>query len=324
NPALLKSYTERGIRSELRLPIRLHGERVGYLFFTSRRPNQYGEEDVALGRRVADHMALALAHERLAEEARRVTQAQQQAARLQERVEELEGASSHRALGRSRKWKEVLAQAAKVAETDTTVLITGESGTGKEVVARYIHRASPRAKQPFVALNCAALPEQLLESELFGYERGAFTGARTPRAGRIEQAAGGVLFLDEVAEMTPPVQAKFLRRLQEREFQRLGGSHTLRADVRVIAATNRDPRVAMERGTLREDLYYRLSVFEMTLPALRERPDDILVLAEAFLEEVGRNIGRPPPGSPRTREIGSWRIVGPGTSGSCGTPSSAR
>ena len=296
DPDLLKSYTERGIRSELRLPIRLQGERVGYLFFTSRRPNQYGEEDVALGRRVADHMALALAHERLAEEARRVTQAQQQAARLQERVEELEGASSHRALGRSRKWKEVLAQATKVAETDTTVLITGESGTGKEVVARYIHRASPRAKQPFVALNCAALPEQLLESELFGYERGAFTGTQSPRAGRIEQAAGGVLFLDEVAEMTPPVQAKFLRLLQEREFQRLGGSRTLRADVRVIAATNRDPRVAMERGTLREDLYYRLGVFEMTLPALRERPDDILVLAEAFLEEVGRNIGRPAAG----------------------------
>src|SRR4029453_140486 len=122
DPGLLKSYTERGIRSELRLPIRLQGERVGYLFFTSRRPNQYGEEDVALGRRIADHMALALSHERLAEEAKRAAQAQQQAARLQERVEELEGASSHRALGRSRKWKEVLAQAAKVAETDTTVL----------------------------------------------------------------------------------------------------------------------------------------------------------------------------------------------------------
>src|SRR5262249_55572815 len=162
---------------------------------------------------------------------------------------------------------------------DATVLITGESGTGKEVVARYIHRASRRAKRPFMALNCAALPEHLLESELFGYERGAFTGAQTARAGRIEQAAGGTLFLDEVAEMAPPVQAKLLRVLQEREFQRLGSAATIRADVRVIAATNRDLRVAMERGTLREDLYYRLAVFEIALPPLRERPDDVLLLA---------------------------------------------
>jgi Nif-specific regulatory protein len=190
----------------------------------------------------------------------------------------------------------VLGHATKVAETETTVLITGESGTGKEVVARYIHRASPRATRPFVALNCAALPEQLLESELFGYERGAFTGAHAARAGRLEQAAGGVLFLDEVGEMNPAVQAKFLRVLQEREFQRLGGAATLRVDVRVIAATNRDPRVAMERGTLREDLYYRLSVFEITLPPLRERPEDILLLAEAFLEEIGRTVGRPAAG----------------------------
>jgi two-component system NtrC family response regulator len=147
-----------------------------------------------------------------------------------------------------------------------------------------------------VALNCAALPEQLLESELFGYERGAFTGAQVARAGRIEQAAGGVLFLDEVSEMTPAVQAKFLRVLQEREFQRLGGSRTLKADIRVIAATNRNPRGAMEQGTLREDLYYRLSVFEITLPPLRERPEDIVLLADAFLAEVGRSIGRPAAG----------------------------
>jgi transcriptional regulator with GAF, ATPase, and Fis domain len=299
-PALLRAYTERGIRSELRLPVSLRSERVGYLFFTSRQPHAYSEDDVDLGRRVADHVALAIAHERLAAEVSRTSQAQQQAARLQERVdalvEELEGASQHRALGRSRRWQDVLTQATKVAETDTTVLITGESGTGKEVVARYIHRASPRARRPFAALNCAALPEQLLESELFGYERGAFTGAHTARAGRLEQAAGGVLFLDEVGEMSPPVQAKFLRVLQEREFQRLGGSATIRADVRVIAATNRDPRLAMERGTLREDLYYRLSVFEITLPPLRERPEDILLLAEAFLEEIGRGVGRPAAG----------------------------
>jgi transcriptional regulator with GAF, ATPase, and Fis domain len=204
NPSLLRSYTERGIRSELRVPISLLGERVGYLFFTARRSNVYGEEDVELARRVADHVALALAHERLAGEAQRARQAEQQATELRERVdtlvEQLEHATPHRALGRSSRWREILAQATKVAETDTTVLITGESGTGKEVVARYIHRASRRAGRPFVALNCAALPEHLLESELFGYERGAFTGAQAARAGRIEQAAGGLLFLDEVAK----------------------------------------------------------------------------------------------------------------------------
>ena len=164
------------------------------------------------------------------------------------------------------------------------------------MIARCIHRGSRRSRGPFVALNCAALPEQLLESELFGYERGAFTGAQASRAGMIEQAAGGVLFLDEVGEMSLPVQAKFLRVLQEREFQRLGGSRTIKADVRVIAATNRDPRLAMERGAFRDDLYYRLSVFEIVLPPLRERNDDILPLARAFLEEIGASIGRPAAG----------------------------
>jgi transcriptional regulator with PAS, ATPase and Fis domain len=199
-------------------------------------------------------------------------------------------------VGKSTEWHEVLKKATRVAETDTTVLVTGESGTGKEVVARFIHRASARSRGPFVALNCAALPEQLLESELFGYERGAFTGAHIARAGKIEQAAGGVLFLDEVGEMTPAMQAKFLRVLQEREFQRLGGTRTLKADVRVIAATNRDPRAAMERGMLREDLYYRLSVFEIVLPPLRDRPDDILLLADAFLQDVATSVGRPAAG----------------------------
>jgi transcriptional regulator with GAF, ATPase, and Fis domain len=202
----------------------------------------------------------------------------------------------HRVIGKSASWRQVLTQASQVASTETTVLLLGESGTGKEVVARFLHRASGRKNGPFVALNCAALPEQLLESELFGYERGAFTGAMVSRAGKIEQAAGGVLFLDEVGEMSPSVQAKFLRVLQEREFQRLGGAKTLKADARVIAATNRDPKLAMERGQFREDLYYRLSVFEIALPPLRERRDDILLLVESFLADLAKNIGRPAAG----------------------------
>jgi Nif-specific regulatory protein len=189
-----------------------------------------------------------------------------------------------RVVGESKQWKDVLTQAAKVAPTETTVLLTGESGTGKEVVARFIHRGSPRADGPFVALNCAALPETLLESELFGHEKGAFTGATAARPGRIEQAAGGGLFLDEVGEMSPSVQAKLLRVLQEREYQRLGGTRPMKADVRVIAATNRNLEAALARGEFRDDLYYRLRVFEIHLSPLRERPEDILPLAAAFLE----------------------------------------
>jgi len=193
-----------------------------------------------------------------------------------------------------------LAQAAKVAPAETTVLLTGESGTGKEVVAHLIHRGSRRAEGPFVALNCAALPEALLESELFGYEKGAFTGAVSARAGRLEQAAGGTLFLDEVGEMSPAVQAKVLRVLQEREFQRLGGTRTLKADVRVIAATNRDLQVAMTKGAFREDLYYRLHVFAIHLSPLRERPEDILPLLEHFVDELGPVVlGRPAAGISR-------------------------
>jgi transcriptional regulator with PAS, ATPase and Fis domain len=150
-----------------------------------------------------------------------------------------------------------------------------------------------------VALNCAALPETLLESELFGYERGAFTGANVAKPGQIELAAGGVLFLDEVSEMSPSAQAKFLRVLQEREFQRLGATRRLRADVRVIAATNRDLARAIERGTFREDLFYRLHVFGIRLPPLRERPEDILPLSDAFLHDLGRSFGRPPAGISR-------------------------
>ena len=195
------------------------------------------------------------------------------------------------AIGQSVIWKNVLRKAVQVASTETTVLLQGESGTGKEVVARFIHRASPRKDGPFVALNCAALAEQLLESELFGHDRGAFTGAQAAHAGKIEQAAGGVLFLDEVVEMSPAVQAKFLRVLEEREYQRLGGARTLKADVRVLVATNRDLKAAIAGGTFREDLYYRLAVFDIVLPPLRERAGDISLLTDAFLEAAGRSVG---------------------------------
>jgi transcriptional regulator with PAS, ATPase and Fis domain len=161
------------------------------------------------------------------------------------------------------------------------------------VVARFIHRASPRKNGPFVAINCAALPEQLLESEVFGHERGAFTGAQQSKPGQLELATGGTLFLDEVSEMSLSAQGKFLRVLQEREFQRLGGTRPIKANVRVIAATNRDLRKAVAQGVFREDLYYRLQVFEIAIAPLRDRKSDVLPLVDAFLQDLARSFGRP-------------------------------
>jgi transcriptional regulator with GAF, ATPase, and Fis domain len=290
-----------GYRAVLRMPIRVEGQLTAGVGFFSFTPGAYKQADVAIGRRVADRIAISLMRELGVQASKRADEAAARAQRLESRVQaltdELNSRSGfHRVIGKSASWRQVLTQASQVAATETTVLLLGESGTGKEVVARFLHRASTRKNGPFVALNCAALPEQLLESELFGYERGAFTGAMVSRAGKIEQAAGGVLFLDEVGEMSPPVQAKFLRVLQEREFQRLGGAKTLKADARVIAATNRDPKAAMERGQFREDLYYRLSVFEISLPPLRERRDDILLLVESFLSDLAKSVGRPAAG----------------------------
>ena len=205
----------------------------------------------------------------------------------------LESVASRAIVGHSAAWRDVLKQATQVASTEATTCLQGESGTGKEVVARFIHESSRRHRGPFVAINCAALPDQLLESELFGFERGAFTGAHQTKPGQIEMAAGGVLFLDEVSEMTPAAQAKVLRVLQEREFRRLGGLRAIRADVRVIAATNRDLHEALARGQLRLDLYYRLNVFDIRIPPLRERREDIVILAQAFLEERARSTGGP-------------------------------
>ena len=176
-------------------------------------------------------------------------------------------------------------QVAQVARTNTTVLIRGESGTGKEMIAHAIHYNSPRSKKPFIKVSCAALPESLIESELFGYERGAFTGAQAAKKGRFELAEGGTLFLDEIGDVSPSTQVKLLRVLQEREIERLGGTTSIRINVRLIAATHRPLETLMEEGKFRDDLFYRLAVFTIFAPPLRERKPDIMLLADHFLEK---------------------------------------
>ena len=269
--------------------------------FWSKRALAFDRTHVPLARRIAYHLGLAVGRSKLGTVAPQVADAHVHRVDLgvQRGVDRLKAAAQLLVVGESVEWRDVLRKAAQVSATDTTVLVTGESGTGKEVVARFIHAASARKSGPFVALNCAALPEQLLESELFGYERGAFTSAQQAKPGQVELASGGVLFLDEVSEMSLSAQAKFLRVLQEREFQRLGATRLLKANIRVIAATNRDLRKAVERGDFREDLFYRLGVFDIRMPPLRERPADIVPLSETFLQEIGKSFGRPAAGLAR-------------------------
>jgi Nif-specific regulatory protein len=191
-------------------------------------------------------------------------------------------------LGTSGPMRQICEQVAQVARTMTTALIRGESGTGKELIAHAIHYNSLRANKPFVKVSCAALPESLIESELFGYEKGAFTGAQARKKGRFELAEGGTLFLDEIGDINLGTQVKLLRVLQEREYERLGGTETLKSNVRLIAATNKDLEKAIQDGTFREDLYYRLNVFTIFVPPLRERKTDLLLLADHFLETFSR------------------------------------
>ncbi len=206
---------------------------------------------------------------------------------------ELEGSYSfERLIGSSEPFRKVITQIAEVCESRVTVLLQGESGTGKEVVARAIHFNSPRRAKPFVAVNCAAIPEGLLESELFGHVRGAFTGAVADRKGRFQLADEGTLFLDEIGDMPVSIQAKILRVLQEREFEMVGDHKTRKVDVRIIAATHKDLKQGVAEGTFRDDLYYRLNVFPIALPALRQRKDDIPVLAAHFLKEFAQSMGR--------------------------------
>ena len=195
-------------------------------------------------------------------------------------------------MGNSSAMRDVYRQIYQVAGSDTTVLIRGESGTGKELVAHAIHYSSRRAEGSFVKVNCAALNENLLESELFGHEKGAFTGAIQSRKGRLEEADGGTLFLDEIGDFAPATQVKILRVLQDRQFERVGSNRTIATDARIVAATNRNLEMAVEQGLFRQDLYYRINVFPIYLPPLRERRDDILLLADYFVERYSKKMGK--------------------------------
>ncbi len=296
-----RAMIDSGDRSILSVPL-LFGERVGGgVFFSTPREHWYDETDVEIASGIAAALVLAVQHQRLAEQQQRLGVVEAKAEKLERQVTSLKSALGDRfgfdtIIGEAPNFVAAIDNARKVAPTNTTVMLTGESGTGKEVLARAIHYASPRADGPFVAINCAALPETLVESELFGHERGAFTGADKLKRGRFELAAGGTLFLDEIGELAPAMQAKLLRVLQERQFERVGGTTTLDADVRLIAATNRDLQRAVAEGRFREDLYYRLAVFQVRLPALRERADDVLLLADHFVHALGAKLGKIEPG----------------------------
>ncbi len=242
------------------------------------------EEDVRLLSIVASMMAQGLKIEEMVQEEKR--QLLNENVTLKEQLKERY--SLYNIVGTSNKMTEVFQLIERVSEPDVTVLIRGESGTGKELVANAIHFNSPRASKPFVKLNCAALPDALVESELFGHEKGSFTGASEQRMGKFERADGGTLFLDEIGTLNLTAQAKLLRVLQEKEFERIGGGKTLRVNVRIIAATNKDLEKSIGDGSFREDLYYRLNIFPIFMPPLRERKTDILLLADHFVEKYSR------------------------------------
>jgi DNA-binding NtrC family response regulator len=222
---------------------------------------------------------------------------------LREQVAERHGVE--RLVGKSPAMQRVFDVIRKVADTDLTVLIRGPSGTGKELVANAIHQRSPRHARPLIKVNCAAFSRELVESELFGHEKGAFTGATTTREGKFEIADGGSLLLDEIGDMALETQAKILRVLQERELERVGGNRTIKVDVRILAATNQDLETKVRDGTFRQDLYYRLNVVSVVLPALRERPEDLPLLIESFLGAAANRLGRPP----RSLDAGAYRAL---------------
>ncbi len=288
-PGFLYRAAGRSVRQEevtfLCVPILLDQSTAGTLAVEIRvAPERDAERMVKVMRIAASMISQALRIQRLIdlERQRLVEENTQLREELRERYE------FSNIVGNSGPMRQVYEQVAQVVGTTATVLVRGESGTGKELIAHALHHHSPRAGKPFIRVNCAALPETLVESELFGYERGAFTGAHARRKGRFEQADGGTLFLDEIGELSPATQAKLLRVLQEREFERLGGNQTVRVDVRLITATSKDLEKALADGAFREDLYYRLNVFTICVPPLRERKSDVLLLADHFVEKYAR------------------------------------
>jgi transcriptional regulator with GAF, ATPase, and Fis domain len=276
--ANVQTLTELHVHSVLCVPLLASGQVVGAIYLDSRNPtSHFDEAHLQMMTAVAGIASLAI------DNVRHWEQLQQENQRLRAEVN-----LEHDMLGASQPMRDVFEFIRRVAPTDSTVLIEGESGTGKEMVARAIHRNSSRADRPFVAINCAAIAETLLESELFGHEKGAFTGAVSQKKGKMEAADGGTLFLDEVSELAPGLQAKLLRVLQEREFERVGGIRRLKLDIRLIAATNRVLREEVQNGTFRKDLYYRLNVVCVTMPALRDRREDIPLLADHFIAKASR------------------------------------
>ncbi|MFO0972518.1 MAG: sigma 54-interacting transcriptional regulator [Phycisphaerae bacterium] len=280
-----------GVRRYVAAPMFARGRIIGAFFFGTADPHVLRRADIWLFENIALQLALAIDNAMQHEQVKRLSERlNQQAAYLQEEIKsehDFEGM-----IGRSGAMLQVRAAIARVAPTQTSVLISGETGVGKELVARAIHAQSPRANQPMVKVNCAAIPESMVESELFGHERGAFTSAVERRIGRFELAADSTLFLDEVGELSPAIQAKLLRVLQDGEFERVGGSKTLSTNARIIAATNRDLLHAVEAGSFRSDLYYRLSVFPIVVPPLRARSEDIPILAESFVAQFNRRMGK--------------------------------
>ncbi|MEK6337569.1 MAG: sigma 54-interacting transcriptional regulator [Acidobacteriota bacterium] len=280
-----------GFRSYIDLALIKQGQLIGTLKFLSRGKGNYTDEQVRLLQDIANIVAIAVSNALAYEEIKSLKEQLLLENRvLQEEI--VERSIYEEIVGSSSSLQNVLAAIEQVAPTVSTVLITGETGTGKELVARAIHRRSPRVDRAVVKVNCAALPAELIASELFGHEKGAFTGAMQQRIGRFEAANGGTIFLDEIAELSPEIQVSLLRVLQEKEFERVGGNRTIKTDVRVIVATNKDLRREVNEGRFRADLFYRLNVFPIHVPALRERVNDIPVLVDYFAARLAARTGK--------------------------------